>query len=370
MLASLSSSLSSTLVAATLFSTAALAQTGRAMNLIGAPVLGSTFQADLTYPASAAGNLYTYLWSTPYAGSFPVSIPGLNVQGSLRVNPFTMQLLGLGVYGSSGTVGMAVAVPNSVGLVGAGLDCQGADFDFAQANAFLADNDLELTIARSFALRTTNDPTGSNYVQIANDPALQPQTLTIDATFRPLGQGLGIVDQFGSTLVAKPIQGGSGVYIFSWSLNWSSQTHLVTFWLSHDGLSQGVALTGTTPIALGTWARATATMDGSTVDLYVDGILEASVAWPFAGIYYGNEDVLFGAANYLAPYLRRFDGALDQVSIWNRAMTAAEVAQIDATVTTGNGLLGLWNFEQSLVDATGHGHDGTAVGTPTWVAGR
>ena len=38
-----------------------------------------------------------------------------------------------------------------------------------------------------------------------------------------------------------------------------------------------------------------------------------------AGVYYGNEDVLIGAANFGAGYYRRFAGTIDDVRIWDHA---------------------------------------------------
>lgn len=346
------------------------AQTGRTMQLVGGPVLGTTFQTELHYPAAAAGNINGFLWSNPYVGSYPVSLPGLTVLGSLRVDALSLGLFHPGVCNTSGSAAMSVALPNTSSLLGAALDCQGFDWNVPQATFSLADNDLEIVISDQWALRTANVTATANYVRVPQTPALQPQTLTIDVTFRPQGTGFGGNDAGGVAIVNKPIQGGAGIYIFSWSLNWSPVDHRVRFLLSNNGGTAGTSITSVAQIPLGAWARATATVDANTIRLYIDGVLDGSVAWTYPSIYYGNQDILFGAANFCCGFARRFDGTIDQVSLWNRALSAGEVSQIQPTIAAANGLLGLWNFELSLQDSSGQGHHGVAVGTLGYVSGR
>jgi len=71
-------------------------------------------------------------------------------------------------------------------------------------------------------------------------------------------------------------------------------------------------------------------------------------------------------------------GALDDVAVWNRALTAKEVARLHegerpvepvAPSHLSLGLVGYWPFDGDAKDASGHGNDGTVNGvTPT--AGR
>jgi len=59
-----------------------------------------------------------------------------------------------------------------------------------------------------------------------------------------------------------------------------------------------------------------------------------------------------------------FYGTLDDVSIYNRALSPNEVAQLYANINSGllPGLVAYYPFEGSAVDATGNGDNGTLVG--------
>lgn len=70
----------------------------------------------------------------------------------------------------------------------------------------------------------------------------------------------------------------------------------------------------------------------------------------------------------------RFRGVLDEVRIWNRELTQAEIQQNMNRSLIGNepGLVGYWPFNEgagtTTHDASGHGNDGTLVNGPQWVA--
>jgi len=77
------------------------------------------------------------------------------------------------------------------------------------------------------------------------------------------------------------------------------------------------------------WHHVAATWDGSTVKLYVDGS-EVGTAASLSGNYSDpTKDTLIGGINYGAtlPYCP-FNGLIDEVGVWNRALTADEVAAL------------------------------------------
>lgn len=123
----------------------AAAQSGRTMSMTGFPFPGASFNAVITYPPAAAGNVFGYMWSNPFPGSFPLSVPGFTFVSDCRVDLGSMVLLELGVYDASGTTSMAVPLPNTLSLVGAALDCQSIDVDITQT-FWLADNDLAVVV--------------------------------------------------------------------------------------------------------------------------------------------------------------------------------------------------------------------------------
>lgn len=78
-----------------------------------------------------------------------------------------------------------------------------------------------------------------------------------------------------------------------------------------------------TGVQLNTWTHLALTYDGSTLSLYIDGLLDGSV--PASGsiasttedFYMGN--LIYQTTNYW------FDGKLDEVSLWNRTLTPSEI---------------------------------------------
>ncbi|HZN37152.1 MAG TPA: hypothetical protein VFD82_00025 [Planctomycetota bacterium] len=123
----------------------AAAQTGRTMSQTGFAFPGATFNAVITYPPAAVGNIYAFMWSGPFPGSFPLVVPGFTFVGDVRVDLATMVLHNLGIY-TGPPVSMPVAVPNTPAVLGAQLDCQSVDIDITQTFYF-ADNDIAVVVS-------------------------------------------------------------------------------------------------------------------------------------------------------------------------------------------------------------------------------
>jgi hypothetical protein len=222
-----------------------------------------------------------------------------------------------------------------------------------------AANDTALKLANASATTTC-------YVHVANDAAFSLQTFTIEAWVQRSGTGFGqTTDGVGGAIIAKPAEGTVGSNLASWTLNWSNSGQLFID-VAHTLGGTGViffAPAVATPLAR---HHVAATFDGATVKLYVDGVMTASQPWALGNVYYGAESVLIGADNYGAGYYRRFDGAIDDVRIWDHARTATEIANALSCRLTGHesGLVAYWTFDNfDLTDLTGHGHNGTAATT-------
>ena len=79
---------------------------------------------------------------------------------------------------------------------------------------------------------------------------------------------------------------------------------------------------GQTQVETGKWYFAAMTYDGLEVKIYVDGVLDGTKAAPGAIDYL---DLAFRFGLHSAGGSRWLDGILDEVGIWNKAMTAEEV---------------------------------------------
>nr|MBA3819172.1 LamG domain-containing protein [Deltaproteobacteria bacterium] len=111
---------------------------------------------------------------------------------------------------------------------------------------------------------------------------------------------------------------------------------------------------GRTAIPRGTWHHVAATYDGAAWRLYVDGVLdgEAQVSatprtdsiHPFAiGTAISSEGVARGFLH----------GAVDEVRVWNRARTAAEITEsMHRSIAMSEGLVSRWSLDLGAADPT------------------
>ena len=144
----------------------------------------------------------------------------------------------------------------------------------------------------------------------------------------------------------------------------------------------GVALTA------GVWKLVTVTYDGTTEFLYANGALISSKAVTTAGA--GSHTMGIGTRGN-TPGTLVWNGTIDDVRIYNRALSAQEVKQLyqsgtaninhsgtaninhSNTVALSNGLVGYWTFDGGAThwntgktdDVSGEGNTGTLVGMST-----
>jgi streptogramin lyase len=141
---------------------------------------------------------------------------------------------------------------------------------------------------------------------------------------------------------------------------------------NQDWIEEGVA--GTAALPLHTWSHVALTDDGSHLRLYVDGELvdtgPASAIQDSEGALQIGADILGG--EHEPEY---FDGDIDEVRVYDRALDQPEVAADMAAPLGGSkvGPVAAWSFDEGTGavahDDTGHGHEGTIEGT-TWTGGR
>jgi hypothetical protein len=106
----------------------------------------------------------------------------------------------------------------------------------------------------------------------------------------------------------------------------------VTLSLSADGSAGAIiAVTSTNSLPTNQWSHVAGTYDGSTIRVYINGNVQASTAWPF-GIYPGVADLCIGAALIAQSH---FTGAIDELSLYNRALSSNELLSIYFNGTTG-----------------------------------
>ncbi|TSC88932.1 MAG: thrombospondin N-terminal-like domain-containing protein [Parcubacteria group bacterium Gr01-1014_3] len=137
--------------------------------------------------------------------------------------------------------------------------------------------------------------------------------------------------------------------------------------------------------SLGQWHHVVGTYDGATVTLYIDGAVSGTPFSYATGITYVDSTLSIG----LPPSGSYWDGAIDEVRVYNRAMSATEVAEHYKTTarTEGDkqsisqnnrydgGLVGFWPFNGADIsgvtasDRSGQGNNGTLTSGPTTATG-
>ena len=226
---------------------------------------------------------------------------------------------------------------------------------------------LALTVTATAQSVRLGEVAGNNprYLQIANSASLRPANITLECWVQPIGQGYGNAST-AALMIGRPGQGTAGNYLVSWGLYYVPSTGRFYFEMAGTTYAtNGQGITSNATVPLGGTAHVAATYDGQTIKLFVNGVLDNQVAAAYPSFNYTRPDsVTIGAANFLFGFERRFDGAMDEVRIWNVARTQAQIAATrNLRLCAGApGLVGYWPFTgNSLLDASGNGNDATAV---------
>jgi hypothetical protein len=199
-------------------------------------------------------------------------------------------------------------------------------------------------------------------------------------------------------LVKKAVNGGTDGYELSLSSSGSSWPDKVFFRLNQQTSGDTYRVNSATlyPYSGDTWIHVAGTYDGSTMRIYYNGMLENSTPGP-ASIASNSLGLGVGAQS---DGTRWFKGAMDEVRIYNRALSDAEIAALaaepptptptdtpagtptptdtptemptaTATPSCGvDGLVGHWAMEEgsgsTINDSSPPPNDGTLYGDATW----
>jgi hypothetical protein len=177
---------------------------------------------------------------------------------------------------------------------------------------------------------------GTNgYVQIPDSPALRPTNLTIEAWVRfssldsPGSGGAHAGEQY---MVFKQNSRSNffeGYYLGK--IRIASRDTFVFGVSSASGLAPEVDSTVT--VTTNVWYHVAGVRGSNYIQLYVNGLLDGQANADFPQDY-GNYPLFFGSSGQ--PYWdRKLSGSLDEVSLYNRALSAGEIAAIYAAGSSG-----------------------------------
>jgi hypothetical protein len=192
-------------------------------------------------------------------------------------------------------------------------------------------------------------------VQIPDALALKPATVSVEAWVRFDSLDTPIVSQFGAPgqqfIVFKK---NTRTFNFEgYSLHKQRQVggDRLAFRVASATGSGNIAVSST-PVVVGQFYHVVGTYDGAQVRLYVNGVLEGQAAAAIT-LDYDTRPVFIGTSGETV-FDGKLNGVVDEASIYNRALTAAEVSDLHLAGSAGkcrsaSGMLSqLVSFVQTL----------------------
>ncbi len=183
-------------------------------------------------------------------------------------------------------------------------------------------------VGNAFSFDGTN-----SYVQIPNSTVLQPTNLTVECWVRFAG-----LDSPGTAavgvqyIVFKQNTRTANFEGFDLGKSRVGGNDVFRFIVSAAG-GQSISLQSTTTISAGVWYHVAAVRGGNVAQLYVNGVLERQTNVTFAQNY-GNFPLYFGTSGQ-SYWDRKLKGDLDEVTLYQRALSAGEIAAIYSAGAAG-----------------------------------
>ncbi len=210
-----------------------------------------------------------------------------------------------------------------------------------------------------------------------------------------IGQGMSFDGVNDVVSIAGPTVSATAMSVSMW-VNLRNYDNTYPAWFSASGASNGLNL-GVASVAqmfyssglyfsanyitLGIWQHLTYTISGGSISLYVNGIFKESQSFSPTGSYTSYNIGYFGSSNLY------MNGSIDDVRIYNRALSPAEIKRLyniggttkvnkTRTDTLTDGLVGHWTFDGPdmagviAYDKSGQGNNGTLTNGPVTTLGK
>ena len=214
----------------------------------------------------------------------------------------------------------------------------------------------------------------TNYISVINNSSLNPTSITISGWINSNSNAVdtqngarGIVTKW------NQIQdcGGDGAN-FNVQLSYFDNVNVFALATSQNNQITNALKSSTDVIGLNAWKHFVFTHEPlSGQKLYIDGILIGSNN-VLGDLCATTNNLYFGADKFNFGLWRYFNGKLDDIGVWNRALTQQEITNIynsslpQTACLPANvpitGLVGYWPFCGNANDESGNGNNGTNNG--------
>jgi hypothetical protein len=239
-----------------------------------------------------------------------------------------------------------------------GTATEGNDYNGTPITVIFADGETSKTVNLTQASPSQGlSFDGNSYVNVGNQPSLVvSNAITMQAWINPTGAGISSYPGVGGAFINK--QGEYQVFRFAdGTIRWAF-TNTDPGWFS---INTGYVA------PLNEWTNITVTYDLGLIKTYANGVLVHTYngAGNIGDFNDATNEFEIGRSLGDESY---FQGSIDDVRIWNKARTQAEIQADFNRELTGKetGLVGYWNFNSvngnTVQDLTSNHNDGTLVG--------
>ena len=161
----------------------------------------------------------------------------------------------------------------------------------------------------------------SHYVSVADSPTLTPAAISVSAWIYVTG---------GEGTYRGIVTKGNGSNDQSFALQINNSTNRIEFWVSSNGTTIA-SVFGTTAFTaaagnLNVWKHVTGTYDGTSYKIYVNGVLEGTDTVVTGALWDSSSAISIG--KWAGGFSDYFPGRMNDIRIYNRALSATEVASL------------------------------------------
>jgi len=160
----------------------------------------------------------------------------------------------------------------------------------------------------------------TDYISVPSDSALTPNNLTLSAW----------VNIPSNYTANNPIGRIIRSRYFGYLLYYDSISHDIVSEFYHNSVNYSHSASDSMFVNDNSWHHVVSTFNGTLNKLYIDGDLISYSASATDSIYYNSDGIIaFGRdGNNSSPNTALFQGLIDDIGIWNRALTQQEITNL------------------------------------------